>query len=368
MKFNQPTTILAHSLIMSVQDIIDKYTSDEVQEGNQMLNQDGDIFIPLNIVPSVPDNALPKFSRVRDDGRVSWERLRNACKNDITTIEYNSDAIDIGVFLQQLAQNEGVYGCLLTTEDGFNINPLHPLIAFMYNANIIELPKTGKLHIFEWRDGSNGIDYFKNSISNEVLEQKTEEYFNELLKFLQLTPNIIMSQTVLERSVNINESDIRSMMEQPYISNLNSVNMSLQTRELSSNGIRPESLLIPLQKISSGISTPYYGLAYIKNPTGSSSGYNISPMMSGNINTSGETSAGSVCTGSENGSARSGWLTLSNINLNSMFYGDIVYRKSTYPYIMASKKFSAEIWGAYSARRNSQATEANTNEANSSED
>jgi len=359
MKFNQPTTILAHSLIMSTQDAINKYTSDEVQEGNQMLNQEGDIFIPLNIRPSITSDTLPSFSLVDDDSKISWDKIRSTCKDAITTIEYNSDAIDIGVFLQQLAQNEGVYGCLLTTEDGFNINPLHPLIAFMYNANIIELPKTGKLHIYEWRNGIQGVNYFKEAIAPETLQSKTDEYFNELVKFLQLTPNIIMSPSIIERSVSVDKDQMLNMIERPQISSVNDVNLKINIREISQSGIQPESLLIPLQKISDGVSTPYYGLVYIEKPTKDNQvGYNISPMMSGNINESYLRSAGSVCTGSENKAARSGWLTLSNVNLNSMFYGNILWKKSTYPYIMACKKFSAEIWGAYSAARNPQISDA----------
>jgi hypothetical protein len=117
---------------------------------------------------------------------------------------------------------------------------------------------------------------------------------------------------------------------------------------------------------------PYYGIIAIDNPTGANAtGFNLTPMISGNIHqkyrNSGESyarnrqnnaSERNICTGSESLTSVKGWFTLSKVNINSMFFGEIIEEGARgVIYADIAKKISAEIWKAISEAKEQELTE-----------
>jgi hypothetical protein len=98
--------------------------------------------------------------------------------------------------------------------------------------------------------------------------------------------------------------------------------------------------------------TPYYGVAYVTDPRDSQAkGYSVTSMLSGNFNMRfGDTAMnhrpeeGGVCTGDRMRTSLSGWLTLSRVTTNSMYYEDIISMPEAFYFTQASKEIANELW------------------------
>ena len=349
--------VLTYSIFETVNDIINaNMSSVQNRGGGSFINEDGDIYIPLNMPSDPNQEAIPRFLKRGDSltgSNIEFSDFRGRFLSDnITTLKFNK-SISLAVLLEQLASDKTIYGCLLKS-GSFIINPLHPMLSFMIVAGLITLPEEGELHIFPY--SQEGMNKVPNSDSNAM-----RDYKKEYEKFFALAPNIILDEQQIRHEPIIDESQLEMISARPLWSELRKVNVRVR-RTITSTGDNPGGILVPLQIAADGILTPYYGVAAIDDPTSSVRGYNLSPMRTGNINRGAsrmlERQSGNVCTGDENSSRKSGWLTLSRVNLNSMFYGTIVNTSETFEFVESSKQICKEIWSAVAAKERAELQEA----------
>jgi hypothetical protein len=348
----------------SVKDLIVRNNIDEVVSDDvQFVNKKGDIYIPLSKRYRIGSNeGSLRFPRFIPGGYSNDPLFYNPMyfqdfkskylSPEVTTITYNR-TLSIPTMIKQLAEEEKIYGVIIQSKDGdYAINPLHPLVAFLIAADLLKYPDEGKLHIFEWKE--RRFDSVKEAMNNS---SHIESYIKDYEKIFAMAPDIIKEPVVIKQRASIDNRDITALIEEPFVENINTVIKVIKNSEGSTNLTNIKSLVIPHQLIVDGTLSPYYGLSNIFSPTDSSiTGYGLGPMVTGNISQSHDggnrkyssfqnsSNSGNVCTGSENSVVPKGWFTLSRVNLNSMYYSDVIDEENVFPFIKASKDISKDIW------------------------
>ncbi len=355
----QGISVLSYSLFNSITDIIKANTIDDVvSDRSQFVGLEGDIYFPLNTALNFDrsdDRKLPTFMLDGDDTNLNLMTYSNFqeeyISKNITTVAFNK-TVFLPTLLKRLAEDEKTYGVII--QDGnYMINPLHPAIAFSITSGLMEFPEKGNLHIFEWSDYA--MRKYHNMTNRS--KRKEKEFFEKEYKDLFATFKfLIRKPTVEKRRATIDDADIIKLIDSPLIEDINTrINISINSSDNEgTTGIK--SVLIPTQLAIGNMATPYYGFMHLMNPTSSGGmGYNMSPMLSGNVNQSmcdaelfrdlaRHTSDGNICTGSQSANTTRGWFTLSKININSMFGECIVAKNGLLSYVETSKSISGAIW------------------------
>ncbi len=355
----QGISVLSYSLFNSITDIIKSNTTDEVvSDRTQFVSPDGDIYFPMNTAldfDAPSDRKMPSF--MIDGDRTVLNLMSysdftsNYISNDITTIAFNK-TVFLPTLLKRLAEDEKTYGVIIQHGD-YMINPLHPAIAFSITSGLMEFPEEGNLHIFEWSESAQR----KYSRQSSRSKKKEKEFFEKEYKDLFATFQYLIKKPVLEkRRATINDDDITKLIDSPLIEDINTKISIRIDSDSGSNTTGIKSVLIPTQLAIGNMATPYYGFIHLTNPNSSEvRGYNMSPMLSGNVNQStcdadtfadlaNHTGSGNVCAGSENSNNPRGWFTMSKININSMFGDCIVAGNDMMSYVETSKDISGAIW------------------------
>lgn len=339
---NAAHSVLSYALFESINDIISANQTESSEAGASFIDAQGNIYIPFNISTDPNQTNIPFFAK-NDRGttgdRISFQSFKSEFLDDnITTLRYNQ-SISLRVLLKQLSADRGTYGCLLKAGN-FVINPMHPMVAFLIAAKLIEIPAEGELHIFPFSE--SGVRRMPTSETTAMTKYK-----DNFKKFFALAPNIIIDEQKVRMEPSIDSMALENLSEKPLWSELSRVNVRVR-RTVTSSGDKPEGLIVPLQMAVDGLLTPYYGVANVDAPTADVRGFSCSPMVTGNINASTsnqlDRSSHNVCTGDENSSRKSGWLTLSRVNLNSMYFNGIVASNDVFEFIEASKQISHDIW------------------------
>jgi len=355
---------LSLAIFESVKDVIVQNNIETILEDNvQFINDKGDIYIPYSKQYFCRDSGEYRFPffAPKDSNRTMgpmqyFQDFKEAWLDpNITTITYNR-TISVVSLLKQLADEEMVYGVVLQGINGnekFAINPLHPIVAFLITAGLLELPDEGKIHVFEWKENKFDKVKEKSDINSEI-----KSYIKDFKKIFEIAPDIIKEPIKLIQEASISDSDITSIIEDPFVESLNA-NIFINKKDSGNADINKiKSILIPHQLIVDGTLSPFYGLSIIKDPSNSNiQGAALGPMATGNISldhydgergfknwsTSGNNT--NVCTGSESATSPRGWFTLSRVNLNSMYYSDVISKEYVFPFLKASKQVSSDIWG-----------------------
>ncbi len=352
-------SVLSYALLNSANDIIESNTHTQVStDRSQFVSNQGDIYFPmsakLQLDSSNPEKKVPTFMVDGNETElnfIDFRSFRNQYLADgITTISYNK-SVFLPTLLKRLAQEKKTYGIIIQ-KGSYIINPLHPLVAFSVTSGLMHLPEEGELHIFEW-----------NSQTVEKLEAdqiprnttRKEFYTSEYQKVFGLFRYLIKESVVEKRTAFISDDDINKLVDAPLLDDIN-VNITVDVSSESDRGSdNIKSIIVPTQLAIGDMATPYYGLMLLKKPNTDISGYNLTPMMSGNLNQGmcssnrfrnllGSTSSGNVCTGSESSNSPRGWSTLSKINLNSMFQDELVSTTGVVSFVEASKEIASSIW------------------------
>jgi len=362
----QGVSNLSFGLLSSVKDMITKNTFEEIASSDiQFVNNNGDIYIPYSVnydTFNSGDTKMPNFIPGGEGNNPFFENpqyfqdfKKNNLDPDITTINYNK-SISLESLLQQLSESEEVYGVVIQAGSGRNamsINPLHPMVAFLIMSGLMELPQEGKLHVFEYNSSGQAKANYGRNDSNHM-----DSYVKDYEKFFGMSSNIVRDPVKIRQSASIRDSSISSIIEDPFIENLKGINVDIRKEDRDSASLdKIKSLVVPAQLIMDGTVCPYYGISSITDPTTSSiRGRGLGPMVTGNISLdhySGEkrytdfyktANTTNVCTGSESSSVPKGWFTLSKVNLDSMYYSDVIDTSHVWSFIEASKKISGEIW------------------------
>jgi hypothetical protein len=365
----QGVSALSFSYMTSIKDIIDQNTFTDVDNNAiNFFNEKGDIYLPFakSLWKSqISSGIMPSFDPLIRPDRINaipfFEFRETYLSNEITTITYNK-SLSLPNMLRQLAENEGVYGVVIESNQmnkqeskKFIFNPLHPLNTFLIAAGLVKLPDEGKLHIFEFNQYALGK--LEDIRSSGQLKKELKHYKDEYSKLFSLAPHIIKDNIIMSQKSSINDSDITSLISDPFVETLTSV-IKVTKREGSTTELdNVKSLVIPTQlAVDGGIITPYYGMLLVKSPTTSSAtATSLTPMFSGNINlrlkhessyeqVRNNTSTRNICVGSESVTSRKGWFTLSKVNISSMFFSDIVDSANVLAFVEVSKIISGEIW------------------------
>ncbi len=356
----QGISVLTYSLFNSSVDIIKENTFETVvNDRAQFISTEGDIYFPMGSgVGFDKEHKLPTFMK---DGSSTTLDLKphhrfsdDYIDKNITTIAYNK-SIHLPTLLKRLALDEKTYGVIIQNpKSNYMINPLHPAIAFAITSGMMEYPDEGELHIFEW--SSSALAEF-SSMSTRKKNKELKFYEEEYQDLFKTFPHVIKKPITETRTASISENSITRLIESPLVEDID-IQIDIQVSSGDSNLTGIKSVLIPTQLAIGNMAQPYYGYMHLTNPTsGSIEGYNMSPMMSGNLQQGlgndstdewsdllSNTSDGNVCCGSSNSSTPRGWSTLSKINLNSMFSEYIISYNGLMSYVEVSKKIAGTIW------------------------
>jgi len=345
----------------SVKDcILANRTTEEMTGAASFYNEQGDIYLPLNTPISMSE--FPTFDPHPTDAQsIAYGSIRDFrrqfLEDGITTIEYNENLF-LPTFLKNLSAEKNVYGVIVEKqEEGqsrnskFIFNPLHPLNAFLLSAGIIELPSSGKIHIFEFNERAQRY----NASNEQKINRWEERLKDDYGKVFSYAPHILKGRFMQSQNASIPSSEVSALIDDPF---LESINANIQLDKIVDDGVDEKlvsSLIIPTQFAIDGMVTPYYGMIFIKDVLEDGMrGYNLSPMYSGNINQSFSSdsyessrrngSRRNICVGSESLHSTRGWFTLSKININSMFFNDIIDMNQVLAFVEASKRLSNIIW------------------------
>jgi len=352
-------SVLSYALMNSLAEFAE---SNQFADGEtskmEIVNKHGDVFLPFNKNVffdfsdddiAKQDDMLPTFMKdpTRSMDLIDVGNFRsNYLKREVTTLHYD-ESVFLPTLLKDLAELDSTYGVIIQVADkNYIFNPLHPVNAFLVALGLHELPKKGELHIFEWTDA------IKNQI-NGFEENATQKYIKDYQILFEKIPQLLMLEKYesFTQNVNIPEARATNLITEPFVEDIQSIiSISRQSEDRS----RIKSILVPTQVAVDNMVTPYYGLLKINSPTLSTLfGKVFTPMISGNIQVGNgfslqamneNANIENVCTGSENAILPSGWFTLSRINVNSMYFDNIVDRNEVLPFVAASKKISSELW------------------------
>jgi hypothetical protein len=345
----------------SLKELAEANTFESNSKETQFVNDIGDIYFPMDTRISFSEKnsvsagiKVPSFTEDWDDDIIACSNNDfndHFIKNNITTINFNK-SIYLPTLLKQLVEDETIYGVIIQHEK-YMINPFHPLIAFAISSGLMEYPDEGQLHIFEWSRYSQ--DFWKDERRKDVRERRVKFYEQSYTKLFGVFDHLVRTPVKEQHRVIIQPEVEDKLIDSPLLEDVD-VKIGVDINQsTSTNGIY--GLIIPTQLAISSIATPYYGLMFIDNPiSGSRTGYNLSPMMSGNINQGfddeiedfhdlyNHAGSGNICTGNASPSNPVGWFTLSKININSMFGPNIISQNGLIEFVQTSKKIASLMW------------------------
>lgn len=361
------TSVLSMALMKSASECIQTNTYEEKSDQQvQFISNDGDIYLPFNKKLDWRDNNT--FNNKRD---IDFNRQRASTfdsfidiyvSREVTTVHYKEGALDLNQLLKDLALDDSIYGVIIQTEN-YMVNPLHPMLSFMVTSGYLELPKEADIHIFSFsKRGAEEMELIEDDLISKI-EKDYENFFVE-------SSNLIKKEVVVKQKAKISSEEVDRIIEYPFIDRIDT-NIKITREERSDeNTSLVKSLVIPCQIAIGAMAHPYYGMAYIDNPGNTNiTGYSLGAMFTGNIKQSTAqnwgrmvASAGydNVCTGSNNSTSRTGWFTLSRVNLSSMYYSDIIVDEQVFEFIKASKNIAAQIWEVNESEANKEEEETVT--------
>ena len=316
--FNQFNAIHA-SLNEELADLRDKITSVETNDSRgSYFYADGSVALPVH----KQDREMIAVRAAHNYDRISWESyLGNDGKVDQSKImKVKGSKQTLAAFADMMTTKDNIgrfYGMILSYGDK-KINPLHPVIAMMIAAGEIVLPEEFTIIVYPYLHRV------------EVDMSKVDEYSKELVVMIseiradQYIPDISYAPS------NNLRNDIQSL--------LTNENHVVRFRE---SGVRVVTAVIPVHLATKQIVFPYYGLIRSHSGSGGSSYYsgNLFPCLSGNIDTRGQ-DGGQTCVGELNNAAFSSLYVLSNMNIDSMYFGD-VYTIESDNFIQSCQSVSA---------------------------
>ena len=240
----------------------------------------------------------------------------------------------------KIALGSKFYGALLI-KGKVKINPLHPLVAMslVSSEEAASLPKQWKVAVFVYKDRDKLDTLYKSSSADpKIIEENLRDLINIYANRVDTVTKVITSKP-------IGDGD---KLELSYVVE-NHV-------DSDHNG---EAMAVAHQLLTNGIIIPYYGTSLLKMTPNSTSGLNVSPMISSNISHDFSLADGtgfdlggvpainvrysSVCTGSQSNKTLKGLRTLTHSNTLSPYNRSIITDGSL-PFVEACNNKSIEIF------------------------
>ncbi len=359
----------AHSLFdlilkEEIDDIVASQLQDAAPSKNEFGDDDGNIYFPMSRSFNELKTEFGDFSFDRDfqmnssSTSISMETFRSDfLESEVKTIAYTKKDIDLDKFLANIYKEPSIYGVLIQSNrrSDYLINPLHPLVAMSIKMGQLSLPEKGKIIVYSYRSPRMEENDFQpsrafseirteddlhNFLNNHQNYSKIFDVYQKLIQLSKYFVTHVKVETELETNMDEYYDLISESVD--FISQLYLVRKIHFTEKSTQEKI--QSMIVPFQAAISNMATPYYGVGFIDNPTSSENkGYNIGIMASGNLrHERADFSDVSVCTGSRPRSKPTGWLTLSRVNLSSMWYANIITNDKKKIYALADiSKFLA---------------------------
>lgn len=256
--------------------------------------------------------------------RIYLEEFQRTHINMSELVKTHLDMYQLQHFLRGLAKTDtlDVYGMLINLGSDKRLNPLHPLVAQAISTGAIKLPETFEVIIYPMQK--------EQKIAQKGLETNVTAAVH-ILNFVNEH-----GQTAREviKPKNSLYSDISNLAK-----TTDPLNFTVEFQSKESSTMR--NVIIPVQFASDGVVTPYYGVIQSEHRDGGYRSQQLSPMLSGNIQT-GDTSFGSTCTGDLSSSRYSSLHVLNGFNLNSAYFKEAVSNSSLH-WIKACQLISIEI-------------------------
>jgi len=244
------------------------------------------------------DDAITRFhtslTSANDLVRCATQKLQRVDNASMETIMTIAESLMNGA-------QEQFYGIVIS-DGSKKVNILHPIMA--------TLIATGQIEI-----GSNiSAMIYSNACDGEINYDHVSAYEEQLKRSVaEVMGHIKIPQISLQARGNYIDDVLNFLRDQQ--------GAAISTRERSSN---TENVFIPVQLASNGLIIPYYGMIHSSWRDGTYRSENIYPMLSGNVGNTIFTGFGSTCTGDLNSSMFTSLHVLSNMNINSMYFGSTV--------------------------------------------
>ena len=291
------------------------------------LYQDGSVVLPISNASSL---ELVARDEIEWGAKTEWDSLIGGEHSivqdrDIIKIQ-NANKKLLATYANMMIQpeNTGRYYGMLVIDGEKKINPLHPVIAAMIVAGEIKLSSSFTIIVYPYESSV--------SIDREHSKENQEDIVRMILSIRasQYIPSIVHAPS------NSLSNDIEMMVR-------NIDGMSVHFRE---SGSPIKEAVIPVQLATNSIVYPYYGLiSSIGGAGGAYMSRNLYPCLSGNIDTR-DYMSGNTCVGNLSNYTFTSLYVLANMNINSMYFGEIITNKTT-DFVDACQNVSAEFLSAY---------------------
>ena len=314
------------SLVEEINDVREKITSSETNNSrSNFVYADGSVVLPIT---DSGFDMIGSEEAFGDDPGAYSDLIGSSHSmvedNAILKIPRATKAL-LATYANMMVQEENIgkfYGMLIVDGDK-KLNPMHPIIATMITAGEISLSETFTIIVYPYRSRIRPNMDNVGRYSKEIVGMTAKIRSTQYLPTIAYRANRNMNDDVRGMSENVNTSSI----------------------SFSESGARVSHAVIPVHLTTISIVYPYYGL--IHSQGGGGDGYqsrHLYPCLSGNIDTMGS-GRGQTCVGDLNSSAFSSLYVLSNMNINSMYFSEIISRDS-YDFISACQSVSAEFLAA----------------------
>ncbi len=215
-----------------------------------------------------------------------------------------------------------IYGILINLGSNKRLNPLHPLVAQAINTGAIKLPDTFEVIIYPIQK------------TQKITQKGLETNVTAAVHILNFVNENGQTAREVIKPKNSLYSDISNLAK-----SADPLNFTIEFQSKESSTMR--NVITPVQFASDGVITPYYGVMHSEYHDGYYRSQQLSPMLTGNINTH-DTSYGNTCTGDFSNSRYSSLHVLNGFNLNSAYFKDTVSNSSIY-WIKACQLISIEL-------------------------
>jgi len=224
-------------------------------------------------------------------------------------------------------ENMGTFYGMVIVDNGKKINPLHPIIASMIMTKEIILSDTFAIIVYPYRAG------MEHTPSQDIID----EYSSSLISIMSK----IRDRRYLPNIKHMPREPLEEVSKKALINGVE--HCSITFRE-TGNEVR--EAIIPVQLATRVIVYPYYGMIRSSKSSMEDSAYNSGncfPMLSGNVD-SYSVSPGSTCVGELSNRSFSSLYVLSNMNILSMYFHDIL-RPGYKNFVCACQLVSAAFLG-----------------------
>ncbi len=300
--------LFASAIEEEMKDLIDSYSGLDGEDVFPLLNNEGNVIIPIKSDPMIYGHRID-YTEDEDndinypDNMGTFYNLSHDLKlNQIMKIDATPDILKAFLLDIYASKDLSFYGCMISYGH-CRYNPLHPIIANMIKKKEITLPDKFQLVVYEYSS--------KHGRSDEPLEEDIGLIMNLLG---EIDKNSYQASTISSYRGNgrslISRADDTDFMNSAFQFDME-------------DNARPRYAITPVQFMTDEVVMPYYGAIASYTSGGAYVSINLMPMFSCNIALDEENPSeawSSTCTGSQPSNRFKSLYTLNDMNCSSVFH------------------------------------------------